>query len=111
MHNVIVYLMEQIMLIMQIIIPLMMSTYQMLSLFWVCLKVTWTKWWITFPYIFLKVNAEKCRLLFSVKVSIDDMQLSEITLGNGDRLSLLRVNKNNGLNLDYNVTHLWNKAC
>lgn len=43
-------------------------------------------------------------------ISVDDMQLSDIALGNGDRLSFLRVNKNNGLNFDYHVTHLWKKA-
>ena len=63
-----------------------------------------------FSIHFLKVNAEKYRLLFSVKVFVNDMQLSNIALGNGDRVSLLRVNESNGLNFDYHVTHLWKKA-
>ena len=45
----------------------------------------------------------------TLKVSVDDMQLSDIAVVR-DRLSFLRVNKNNGLNFDYHVTHLWKKA-
>ena len=63
-----------------------------------------------FSIHFLKVNAEKYRFLLSVKVFVNDMQLSNIALGNGDRVSLLRVNESNGLNFDYHVTHLWKKA-
>ena len=58
---------------------------------------------------FLKANADKCYLIASSKVPVDN-QISDIKVTNESRVKLLGIHIDNRLNFDYHVRQLCKKA-